>query len=75
MPGFVESSIKEQFENFQPTQGDLEEIPFSSMREKIGRIYNDKSKVISYHDCVSTKKRKKRKSNNKRRKNRRKNVE
>ncbi len=68
LPDFVENIVKEQFDKFQPKQGDLEEIPFRSMREKLGGLYNDKSKVVSYRACVNAKKRKKRKSNGKRKK-------
>jgi len=68
LPDFVESQCIEQFKNFQSKYGDLEEIPFRSMREKIGGLYNDKSKVVTFHSCITAKKKKKRKSNDKRRK-------
>ena len=52
LPKFVESQIISAFENIKPKQGNLEYIPYQSMREKIGGLYNDRDKIVEYEKCV-----------------------
>ena len=69
LPEFIEKQITNAFENMETKEGNLEYIPYQSMREKIGSLYNDKAKIIDYEKCVEKdlkKKRKKVKRRNKR---------
>jgi len=61
LPDFVEQSVKTELNKLGDKSGDLECVPFESIRNRIGKLYNDKSKVVSYEKCLNLKKRKKRK--------------
>lgn len=64
LPEFVEIPIRERFEEIDAnikSEGDLEAIPFRTIREKIGNLYNDRNKIVSYQQCVEKAEKKKRK--------------
>ena len=70
LPEFVEEPIKKKIlerlgeeKNINP-----EEMPFQTIRDKLGIIYNDKSKVINYEDCVKNALKKKLKKKGKKKK-------
>ena len=59
LPDFVENAIIAKFQSLEEKTGDIENVPFEKIREKITNLYNDKSKVVNYEDCKNRKKRKK----------------
>ena len=64
LPDFVEIPIRKRFEeinNNVKSERDLEVIPFRTIREKIGNLYNDRDKIITYQQCVEKAEKKKRK--------------
>jgi len=60
LPDFVEQSVKTELNKLGDKSGDLQYVPFETIRNRIGRLYNDKSKVVNYEKCLHSKKRKKR---------------
>ncbi len=68
LPDFVENQIKEVFENLPEKESDLNCIRSESIRKKIGNLWNDKSKIVKYVDCVIKEEKKKLKKQTKRRK-------
>ena len=51
--------------NLQEKNEYLDQIPFRSIRAKWGDLYNDKSKVITYEDCLAKEEKKKLKASKK----------
>ncbi len=60
LPDFVEQSVKTELNKLGDKSGDLRYVPFETIRNRIGRLFNDKSKVVSYEKCLKIVKRKKR---------------
>jgi len=52
LPEFIESQIVEEFEKLKDKDDNLDLIPYKSLREKLGNLYNDKAKIINYKSCV-----------------------
>jgi len=53
LPDFVEDVCRKEFDNFKSKEEiNIEAIPFTSMRDKINSLYNDKSQVVTYEDSV-----------------------
>lgn len=68
LPDFVENQIKEVFDNLPVKEPDLNYIRSSSIRKKIGALWNDKSKIVKYEDCVAKEEKKKLKKKKKKKK-------
>lgn len=58
LPDWVENSVVNNLKNLPDKAECLEKIPFSSIRKRFGNLYNDKSKIIRYEDCVAKEERK-----------------
>ena len=62
LPDFIENPIKERLLNLKKEEvADLNCIPFQKLREEIGDLYNNKSKLITYEMCVAKEEKKRRK--------------
>jgi len=73
LPNYIENTCQETFNNLEEKENyNLEEVPFPSIKSKISGLYNDKSAIITYEDCIEYKE-KKNKRKSKRAKARRKN--
>lgn len=59
LPEWVETAVLDQLKNLQEKNEFLERIPFRSIRAKWGDLYNDKSKIITYEDCLAKEEKKK----------------
>ena len=66
LPDFVENQIKEIFDNLSEKESDLNYIRSQSIRKKIGALWNDKTKIVKYVDCVIKEEKKKLKKKKKR---------
>lgn len=67
LPEYIESQIKNEFDKLSEKKSDITEIPFKSIQERIGKLYNEKDKIVTYDDCVKyeeKKRNKKRKGRN-----------
>jgi hypothetical protein len=58
LPDWVESTVINSLKNLKDKSECLEKIPFSSIRKRFGNLYNDKSKIIRYEDCIAKEERK-----------------
>jgi len=53
LPDFIEKQLDVVFQNLDKKEDyDLNLIPFKSLREKIGDLYNDKKDIIDYEWCI-----------------------
>jgi len=68
LPEFIESQIIEAFKNLTEKEGDLDLVPFRTLREKLGGLYNDTRKIIKYEDAVKYEEKKEKRKKVKRRK-------
>ena len=68
LPEWVETAVLEQLKDLQEKTEYLERIPFRSIRAKWGDLYNDKSKVITYENCLALEEKKKLKKSKKKKK-------
>lgn len=69
LPDFVENQILEYFNTLKEKEMVYaEEIPFQSIRDKIGRLYNDTEKIVTYDECVALQEKKKKKKTRRRKK-------
>ena len=59
LPEWVEKAVLEKLQNLQEKPEYLDMIPFNSIRAKWGNLYNDKSMVVTYEDCISKEEKKK----------------
>ncbi len=59
LPDFVEQSVKIELNKLGDKSGDLRYVPFETIRNRIGRLYNDKKNVVSYEKCLKPKRKKK----------------
>lgn len=53
LPDFVESAVIEALKKVGPKDCDINAIPFQSLHERFAKLYNDKSKVLSYESQVA----------------------
>ena len=51
LPEFIDKKIENVFENVKDKESNLEEIPFTNLREKIGGLWNDKDGIVTYEWC------------------------
>ena len=60
LPGYIEEQCMNSFENL-PVDKDINPnyIPFESLRNKITNLYNDKSSIVTYEECLQKKEKKK----------------
>ena len=65
LPEFIENQIIEEFKNLKDKDENLDLIPYENLRKKLGNLYNDKKKYVSYEKCVEKKLKKKRKKRKK----------
>lgn len=72
LPEFVEMPILEKYSEIKDLEKEenLELIPFKNIRQKIEKLYNDKSKIVTYEECLNLKEKKKRRKANGRNKKR-----
>lgn len=68
LPDWIEEICVERFQNLKKENVNLKDIYYSNLREKIGSLYNEKSKIVTYEDSVKRAKRKKRKKKKRRKK-------
>ena len=68
LPDFIETQVIEEFKKLKAKSGDLDLVPYETLRTKLGNLYNDTAKVISYANCVEREEKKKNKKKVKRRK-------
>jgi 5'-3' exonuclease len=62
LPEFIDKKIENVFNNLKEKNPDLDRIPFTSLREKIGGLWNDKESIVTYEWSANLEeKRKKRK--------------
>lgn len=61
LPDFVEQQVRFELNKLGDKSGNIEYVPFKSIRMRLGNLYNDKSKVVSYEKCLNPRRRKKRK--------------
>jgi len=61
LPEFIESQIIEEFKKLKDKDGNLDLVPYNSLRQKLGNLYNDTAKIIDYNSCVTKEIKKKRK--------------
>lgn len=66
LPEWVEENIKKALENLRPKEDNIKLFPFHKLKERYGSLYNDKSKVITYEQCVKRLERKKKRKKKKR---------
>lgn len=67
LPDFVEIPLREIFDKIQPKEEyNSDNVPFTSMREKINNLYNDKKDLITYDKSVEIEEKKKNKIKKKR---------
>jgi len=52
LPDFVEGRVIEEFKNLKEKDDNLDLVPYDTLREKLGNLYNDKKKIIKYEDCI-----------------------
>jgi len=60
LPAFVNDKLEAKLRTLQPKDENVEEFPFTSLKNKYCSLYNDKSKIITLEQ--STEKKKKRKT-------------
>lgn len=72
LPDFVENQIKEVFDNLPEKESDLNHIRSESIRKRIGNLWNDKTKIVRYEDCVIKEEKKKLKDKKKKKTKRKK---
>jgi len=48
LPEFIDRKIENVFNNLKEKNPDLEKIPFTSLREKIGGLWNNKKEIVTY---------------------------
>jgi len=68
LPEFIESQIIEAFKNLKDKDGDLDLVPYDTLRPKLGNLYNDTAKIIQYEDAVKYEEKKAKRKKVKRRK-------
>ncbi len=68
LPDFIEGRITEEFKNLKEKTGNLDLVPFNTLREKLGNLYNDTKKIINYEDAVKYEEKKAKRKKVKRRK-------
>lgn len=59
LPEWVETAVLERLQDLDEKSECLEKIPFKSIRARWGELYNDKSKVMTYEECVLKEEKKK----------------
>jgi hypothetical protein len=66
LPAFIEEQCVNSFENLPDKDPNPNCIPFENLRNKIINLYNDKSAVVTYEDCLQQKDKKKTKTKKRR---------
>ncbi len=61
LPDYIEEPIKAELQTMKKGTDKVDKFPFeNSLRKKFAKLYEDKSKVITYEDCVNYKLKKRR---------------
>jgi hypothetical protein len=65
LPEWVETTAKNKFSTLSKTDYNPDYFPFQSLKNKFTNLYNDKSQIVTYQECLEAKdKKKKRKAKN-----------
>jgi len=69
LPEFIEDKIIKVLQQLEPKLGDINKLPFDSIKDIVANLYNETDKIITYEDCVKyVEKKKKRKKKKKEKK-------
>jgi hypothetical protein len=61
LPPFISDKLEAKLKTLQPKDENVEEFPFTSLREKYCSLYNDKSKIVTLEQSTEKKKKRKKK--------------
>jgi hypothetical protein len=65
LPEWVENTAKNKFSALSKADYNPDYFPFQSLKSKFSNLYNDKSQIVTYQECLEAKeKKKKRKAKN-----------
>lgn len=63
LPEWVETTAKNKLSQLNKTDYNIDYFPFQSLKTKFFNLYNDKTQIVTYEDCLNQKAKKKKKKN------------